>query len=37
MQNVPPRSVISGAGLTAKVGQNLERERIERYLTLSDP
>jgi len=33
MQNVPPRSVISGAGLTAKVGQNLERERIERYLT----
>ena len=33
LQNVPPRSVITGAGLTAKVGQNLERERIERYLT----
>jgi len=28
LQHVPPRSVISGAGLTAKVGQNLKRERM---------
>ena len=33
LQKVPPRAVISGAGLKAKVGQNLERERIEKYLT----
>ena len=33
MQNVPPRSIISDAGLTAKVGEDMERERIIRYLT----
>ena len=33
MQNVPPRSIISGAGLSAKVGEDMERERLIRYLT----
>ncbi len=33
MQQVPPRAIISDAGLSAKVGENMERERIERYLT----
>ena len=33
MQNVPPRSIISDAGLSAKVGEDMERERIIRYLT----
>ena len=33
MQNVPPRSIISEAGLAAKVGEDMERERIIRYLT----
>jgi len=33
LQHVPPRDVISKAGLLAKVGGTMERERIERYLT----
>ena len=33
MQNVPPRSIISEAGLLAKVGADMERERLIRYLT----
>ncbi len=33
MQNVPPRGVIASAGLHAKVGEDMERERIETYLT----
>lgn len=33
MQQVPPREIIADAGLSARVGGNMERERIERYLT----
>jgi len=33
LQNVPPRSIISEAGLSAKVGEDMERERIIHYLT----
>ena len=33
LQNVPPRSIISDAGLSAKVGEDIEREKIIRYLT----
>ena len=32
LQNVPPRSVISEAGLSAKVGEDMERERLIQYL-----
>ena len=33
IQNVPPRAIFSEAGLSAKVGEDMERERLIRYLT----
>lgn len=32
LQQVPARDIIRKAGLSARVGQSLERERLERYL-----